>query len=169
MNNLEREEWIEKLGPEALPFTRANQHRTVTEEEKIDLSFFSFDAINDGSPEPNLEFIYEEKGSFPESKKYIWLIYLKNGEINFRIIPDSYPNQAGINNYGRKNVCHTNLSGGELALQGGECWWSESSKTMFVNNQSGRYPSETEAQFQAVIEFFKFVGYKNVVDARIKI
>ncbi|ONF90885.1 hypothetical protein [Leptospira santarosai] len=169
MNSLERDDWIRRLGPEVLPYTRYNQDKTVREEERIDLSSFSFDAINDGSPIPDLNFIDEERSNLPNSKKYIWLIYVKKGEINFRIIPDSYPNNEGKKKLGRENVCHTNLSGGKLALQGGECWWSESSKTMYVNDQSGRYPSETEAQFQAVIEFFKFVGYKNVIDARIKI
>lgn len=158
---------IEQMGPETNPFGRKPEvNQTVHNEEKIDFSQMAFNAINDGSPEPKIYIQLDEVEKLPKDKMFIWLVYLKNGEVHFKMIPDSTENPDGKKIVGgRKNVCHTNLSAGEKALQGGECWWCEDSKTMYVNRKSGRYGAITKPQWDAVLEFFKFVGYQNVVDS----
>lgn len=156
---------IDRLGPETQAFGRWNpQNRDVEQTEVIDFGFASYDAIGDGRPEPPLDLPLELEKKFPlpNDLKFIWLIFLDGDFVKFLLIADSHPNQyAHAVGAGRKNVCHTNLSGGREALQGGECWWCEDSKTMWVNSRSGRFGARTSVQWEAVLEFFRLV-YKHV-------
>jgi hypothetical protein len=179
MNYLE--DLINRLGPEVLPFERTEPSKKPAEEEVIDFSQQAYNAIKDDSPTPYSHHVManeikitgqlDEKQSvgsdslsIPYNKMYIWLIYIKDGGLEFRIIPDSMENSEGKKKVGgRPNVCHSNISAGDKALQGGECWWCDETKTMYVNYKSGRYRAVTMAQWDAVIEFFNYVGYKNVV------
>lgn len=172
---------IERLGPEAFPFERTEPGKKPAEEEVIDFSDAAYDAIRDEPPDPSshhvvnneiqLKTAYDESNginsdqiAIPKEKMFIWLIYKKKGALQFRIIPDNFENEAGKNKVGgRPNACHSNLAAGEKALQGGECWWCNETNTMYVNYKSGRYGAKTIKQWNAVVEFFKYVGYKNVI------
>lgn len=58
----------------------------------------------------------------------------------------------------RKEVCHTNLTGGAKAYCGGElCFIDESS--VFYNGLSGRYPPRDSEELFAVGDIFKAYGY----------
>jgi hypothetical protein len=165
MSKFNLDDLIKRLGPEVLPFERDNDPtKKPASEEVIDLSSFAYDAINDEPPEPRSHHMtVQEIEKLPKGKMYIWLVYFKNGELNFRIINDNFENKVGIAKVGgRRNVCHSNISAGEKALQGGECWWCDETKTMYINYKSGRYGAKTQEQWNAVQDFFKHVGYENV-------
>jgi hypothetical protein len=176
------QELIERLGPETLPFGRtSNPNREPADEEIIDFSNHAYDAIDDGSPNPTTHHIAanevkitatvnedlgisEDAIDIPKNKMFIWLIYRKDNLLHFKLIPDNFENTVGKNKIGgRPNACHSNLSAGGKALQGGECWWCEEIKTMYVNNRSGRYGAVTIEQWKAVKDFFHHVKYANVV------
>lgn len=174
-------ELITRLGPEVHPFERTDPNKKPAEEEIIDFSQKAYDAIADEPPDPTSHHITNSEiqilGNFdehigvssdlitiPQDKMFVWLIYMKDGELQFRIIPDNTENPQGKNKIGgRPNVCHSNLSAGGKALQGGECWWCDEAKTMYVNYKSGRYRAVTLVQWKAVVEFFNHVGYKKVI------
>lgn len=159
------EELIENMGPEVMPFERNEEPtKKPAAEEVIDFSIYTYNAIKDDSPEPNTHHInIEEEKILPKEKMFIWLIYKRKDELCFRLIPDNFENRAGKNKVGgRPNVCHSNISAGGKALQGGECWWCEATKTMYVNYKSGRYGAKTTYQWEAVLKFFEYVGYKKV-------
>ena len=67
---------------------------------------------------------------------------------------DATPNPAAE----RGNVCHTNITGGMPALQGGELWFGEDGN-VYINNASGRYGANSILQEEAVIEYFNLLGY----------
>lgn len=172
---------IERLGPEAFPYERTEPGKKPADEEVIDFSKSAYDAIRDKPPDPTSHHVASNeilvKGeaelnkeinsdqiTIPKEKMFIWLIYKKDAELQFRILPDNFVNEVGKNKVGgRPNACHSNLSAGGKALQGGECWWCDETKTMYVNYKSGRYGAKTITQWNAVVEFFNHVGYKNVV------
>jgi len=166
--NMELQEYladlIARLGPEILPFGRTeNPKKVYPEEERISFLHQTYDAINDGIPEPLLDLQVAEIDVLPKGKMYIWLIFLIDGNLNFRLIPDQHENPAAKNKIGgRENVCHSNISAGGHALQGGECWWCGQKGRIYVNPKSGRYGAETLVQWNAVLEFFGHVGYSNV-------
>ncbi len=165
---MEPEEYIAdliiRLGPEVLAFGRTDDpQRVYPPEERISFFDQTYNAIEDGVPEPLLDLQIAEITSWPKNKMYIWLILLIDGELHFRLIPDQHANPQGKATIGgRANVCHSNISAGGLALQGGECWWCNETGYMYVNPKSGRYGATTLTQWNAVLEFFDYVGYKKL-------
>jgi hypothetical protein len=104
----------------------------------------------------------DDVSKLPEKKKYLWIIDEVDGELRLRIIPEITPNKD------RKHkpiVCHSNMTACGMALQGGECWWSEETKAMYINPKSGRYGAESLEQWEAVREFFIQIGYTNLYDS----
>jgi hypothetical protein len=155
---------IARLGPQVLPFGRTeNPDKVYPEDERINFLQQTYDAINDGVPDPLLDLQMAEINTLPKDKMYIWLILIIDGTLIFRMIPDQHENPAGKNKIGgRANVCHSNISAGGHALQGGECWWCGETGCMYVNPKSGRYGAVTLVQWNAVLEFFGHVGYNKV-------
>lgn len=88
--------------------------------------------------------------SLPPDKKYLWIIDTEG----LRIIHEMTPNPLAT----RGRVCHTNITGRRKALQGGELWFS-TDDTVYINNQSGRFKAITFEQRQAVLDYFRRLGF----------
>lgn len=148
---------IENLGPNVMPFERrANSQSKIQEGESITELFQNavYDATEDSLPS---NVILSEKldilNGNANKAKYLWII----DESGLRIIPEQTVNPHA----GRKVVCHTNLTGGELALQGGELWF-DTQGYVYINNNSGRYGASTFKHREAILDYFRFVGYENI-------
>lgn len=162
----EKKTLIERLGPAIHPYERKKEQAPdLLPGECVDFSNKVEDKSKNGSPQLDLQLIADECKDFtklPEKKKYLWVIDEIEGDLRLRIIPEVTTNDD------RKHkpiVCHSNMTACGKALQGGECWWCEESKTMFINPKSGRYGAETVEQWQAVNEFFVKIGYSNLIDS----
>lgn len=147
---------IEELGPSVLPFERTNFSRTVLKGEQIYFGDKIYNATEDSLPENVIKELPEIIRQQPRHShsKYLWII-TENG---LYIILENTPNPSAS----RKIVCHTNISGGLKALQGGELWFGTDDK-VYINNRSGRYGATTLLQRNAIIDYFQFVGYKTVI------
>lgn len=143
------------LGPSVLPFERRGFDRELQEGEAIPFFEYLYDATEDGKPEDVVEVNPDTIELDPESGRYLWVMR----ETGLHIILEATPNPEAP----RKIVCHTNITGGERALIGGELWFGTDEK-VYINFQSGRYSvGATEEQEQVALEYFQFVGYANVV------
>ena len=169
---LPTEDEIKLLGPLIPPFgrnNRTNKLKVVAEGEDIffDLDDGAYDATGNNDPD---ECVYITKEEFdlllrdcPKyrdqffEKKYLWVI----GDFGLRFIRENTRNsaRAGLKKY----VCHTNLTGGGEAYQGGEAWFCDDKK-VGINFFSDRYGATTPLQWSAVIQHFKNVGYQNVIE-----
>lgn len=89
--------------------------------------------------------------------KYLWII----DEQGLKVMPESTPNPYSD----RKIVCHTNITGGAPALQGGELWFGDDGK-VYLNYKSGRYGAKIgslgTAHRIAVLEFFRSLSFDPV-------
>lgn len=156
----------ERLGPAVFPYERKkDQAPELLPGECDDFSNKTEDKSMNGSPEVDLNLSAEEcidSVKLPEKKKFLWIIDEIEGSLRLRIIPEVTTNKE------RKHkpiVCHSNMTACGKALQGGECWWCEETKTMFINPKSGRYGAETVEQWEAVKEFFIETGYSKLIDS----
>ncbi|MCC9070748.1 hypothetical protein LNQ49_03920 [Flavobacterium sp. F-65] len=55
-------------------------------------------------------------------------------------------------------MCHSNITAGEPALQGGELWFLGPDSVM-LNFRSGRYGAETIDHEDVVIEYWECLGF----------
>lgn len=149
----------QELGPLAGPFERYN--RLQPEEKKRFMKpredeFFSavvYDATEDGKPDGVL---LTSKATRSMENKYIWVI-TPDGLL---MAHETTPPHSEL-----KRMCHSNLTGGKKAYQGGELWFLEDNSVV-INFYSGRYGAENKIQEKAVIDYFHSVGYETVlVDA----
>ncbi|WP_375443896.1 hypothetical protein [uncultured Fibrella sp.] len=124
--------------------------RSISVGEDILFDAETFNATNGGKP-PNCVVI-SSATVFQQSKDglYLWVID-QNG---LRILLEATPNPIAK----RGVVCHTNITGGALALQGGELWFGDDDK-VYINYSSGRYGALTAVQEEAVIDYFTSLGY----------
>lgn len=156
-----------RMGPPVEPFERNDWNkRRIGVGETITVDFLNqIYTAQKGEYPPNLitinsevipnEYNKRSKGAM-KAAKYIWVID-NNG---LRMMLDSVPNpQATERN--EANVCHTNITGGKKALQGGELWFDENG-TVYINNLSGRYGAINEQQERAVFDYFSLY-YPKVV------
>lgn len=149
-------EHLENLGDSVLPFQRTGFKRKVLKGEDNKDAFlpFIYDATEDGFPTnvllAQLDDIINGKA---ELQKYLWIIN-QNGLF---ILPEQTINKDAE----RGVVCHTNITGGEKAIQGGELWFCIDG-AIYINNKSGRYGATTLKERQAILEYFQYVGYNNV-------
>jgi hypothetical protein len=151
------------LGPLVKPFERTNFKSKILEGEDLIQPFISqtYNATENSLPE-NVLFSDKDKilSGNAESSKYLWII----DEDGLIIIPEQTQNELA----GRQVVCHTNITGGKPALQGGELWFDKEG-TIYINNKSGRYGASTLNQREAILDYFRFVGYKNIVQLSLKL
>lgn len=148
------EHHIKLLGPAALPFERQGFQREILEGEDIHFVDHLYDATNDGKPDNVFEVNPATINFSLEQGRYLWVI---TEEGLFMIL------EATSNPFSRRQkVCHSNITGGKAALQGGELWFG-TDKKIYINYRSGRYGAVTEAQERTVLEYFHFVGYKEVI------
>ncbi len=142
-----------QLGPEVEPFERTGYDRKIEEGE--DILFNCYNATDDDRPTDVLEVDPTEIDSNPQHNKYIWII-CKNG---LYIILEATKNDKAK----RGCVCHSNITEGKKALQGGEMWFGND-RRIYINYKSGRYGAITVIHQQAVLSYFRTVGYKEVID-----
>lgn len=122
--------------------------------EADDFTAKNYDATEDGLPKG-----VKKIKKLPETKKqgmlykYLWII---NDNGLFLQLEDT-PNP----NAERGCICHTNLTKGEKAYQGGELWFHEDG-TVYVNYASGRYGASTPDHQKGVLQYFEAVGYAKV-------
>ena len=148
---------METMGPAVLPFERRGFDRDVLQGEAIHFRDHHYDATDDGKPPNVVEVNPDTIELDPETGRYLWII----DSMGMKLILEATPNPAAE----RQIVCHSNLTGGERALQGGELWFGTDEK-IYINFRSGRYGAITEEQEQTVIEYFKFVGYEEIMVVR---
>lgn len=148
------EEHIELLGPPALPFERQGFIREMLEGEDIHFEEHLYNATDDGKPENVVEVNPETIELDPETGRYLWVITTSG----MHLILEDTPNPASP----RQKVCHSNITGGQAALQGGELWFGTDEK-IYINYRSGRYGALTEDHMQTVVAYFYYAGYEQVV------
>jgi hypothetical protein len=61
-----------------------------------------------------------------------------------------------------QDVCHTNLTGNAKARIGGELFFCEDD-TIIINQKSDRYGRATREQFEVALNYFRRVGYRNLI------
>jgi hypothetical protein len=61
-----------------------------------------------------------------------------------------------------QDVCHTNLTGNAKARMGGELFFCED-ETIIINQKSDRYGWATSEQFEVALNYFRRVGYQNLI------
>lgn len=148
------EQHILILGPSVLPFERRNFDRDMQDGEAIHFVDQLYDATDDGKPANVVEVNPDTIDLDPETGRYLWVIT----ETGMHIILEATPNDASP----RKKVCHSNITGGQAALQGGELWFGTDEK-IYINYRSGRYGAMSEQQEQIVFDYFIYVGYLEVI------
>lgn len=150
---------LKRLGPEVEPFERLNRNnkslikRQVLTGEKKSFDDFIIDATDGNINEYDI--VITSIDNLNEENRYLWIID-SNG-VYFLI--EKTPNDEAQ----RKKVCHSNITKGKKALQGGELWFI-GVKHIVLNFRSGRYGAENLDQEKAVIEYFKFLGFKVELD-----
>ncbi|GAB4033893.1 hypothetical protein [Spirosoma gilvum] len=151
------EEWIQQLGPPVLPFERTQFKRKIEQGEDIIFTDVIHLITAKGSFDPITVPVDEIVADRPLQGKYLWII----DEKGLKIIPESTPNPYA----GRRIVCHTNITGGAPALQGGELWFGDDDQ-VYLNYRSGRYGAgvgdKAAPHKLAVIAYFRLLGFDPV-------
>jgi hypothetical protein len=139
-----------RLGPAVLPYERGVANKPIGSGEDI-LFLDHIMSLNTGViPAGCLRCEMLQPMELPANRKYLWIIDHKG----LRIILEATPNPLAD----RRCVCHTNITGGASALQGGELWF-DTSDQIHLNYKSGRYGDPTPDQQQAVLDYFRQVGF----------
>ncbi|TAE31798.1 MAG: hypothetical protein EAZ91_06700 [Cytophagales bacterium] len=144
---------IDELGPEVLPFERKDFSRPVEEGEDILFDTFIHDVSSMGKPVNVVKVSSETALQQSRTGCYLWIIDKYGLKILFEAIPNLEA-KRGV-------VCHTNITGGQPALQGGELWFGDDDK-VYLNYQSGRYGSNRISQRQAILAYFRSLGFTMV-------
>ena len=121
---------IEELGPEVYPFERKKDGSIVGTGESVFFKEHIYNATEDGKPKNVIIVTRDEINSNPLYGKYLWIIDKKG----LWLILETTPNPIAS----RGCVCHTSITGGSQALQGGELWFGEND-IVYINFRSGRY------------------------------
>lgn len=98
----------------------------------------------------NREMILEEALPKISQTRYLWII----DESGLKIILESIENPHSE----RGKMVHTNITGGAKALQGGELWFGTDGR-VYLNYKSGRYGAYTPLQREAILEYFRDLGF----------
>lgn len=146
------------LGPLVTPFKRYNaslphSDRKMGPGEDVFFEEAIYNATDNGYPQ---DVIRTDINNLLPTSKYIWVISTFGLFIAFEATPN-HPNKN------RDTLCHSNLTGGKRAYQGGELWFLDDG-TVVINYRSGRYGADidNEQQKAAVIQYFQSVGYANI-------
>lgn len=155
----------EKLGPAVEPFDRSPNKATKSLQRGETLKYTTaqgvYDATNNNYPAAYKTITLKELEQLQNpafdiiEKKYLWII----DDTGVYIIPESTFNP--IRPAPKQYVCHTNLTGGATALQGGELYFCEDG-ALYINNKSDRYGCfrdgrDENAQRIAVLEYFRSI------------
>ena len=107
-----------------------------------------YDASKDGKPEDVRIALGDV---LDDDAKYLWII---NDKGLFLLWEPTYANPST-----RHMVCHTNLTAGEPAYQGGQLWFLEDG-SVIIDFHSGRYGATSNLEEDVVVAYFKLVGYE---------
>ena len=148
---------LDRLRPAVLPFARyniknPNNKKLVAIGEAIS---FEDQLVHVNKDEPKTVIITTLDNLSMESR-YLWIID-EFGNLSIILETTSNPEAA------RKCVCHSNMTGGREALQGGEVWFL-SPKSIVLNFRSGRYGAETPDHEKAVVEYWEFFDFTVKLD-----
>jgi hypothetical protein len=141
---------IDEMGPEVYPFERKNFSNQLQPGEDIIFSELIFDATEGGIPTNAIIVNRDSIDQNPSYGRYLWIID-KRG---LWILLETTENFKAS----RGHVCHTNITGGKQALQGGELWFEGENK-ISINFYSGRYGGTTTNHWIAVVKYFKSLNY----------
>lgn len=147
-------ELLTRLGTPIRPFERNPSKRTITTGEADLFDEAVFNAANGGFPPDCIRTSTENIAKQGSEGRYLWVL----DQIGLKMLLEATPNPKRINN---PIVCHTNITGGEPALHGGELWFGEDNK-VYINNASGRYGNAEPQQWDAILTYFVCVGYEVV-------
>ena len=148
---------LQRLRPDVLPFERYNSKNPETPRSVLVGEALTFpDKILPiiGTANNNLV-IFSGDESDRSSSMYLWII----DENGLRILLESTPNLQAA----RGIVCHSNITGGEPALQGGEVWFL-SEDSILLNFRSGRYGADTPDHEEAVELYWSELGFTVMVE-----
>lgn len=148
---------LQRLRPDVLPFERYNSKNTKTPRSVLvgeALTFPDKTLPIIGTANNNLV-IFSGDESDRSSSMYLWII----DENGLRIILESTPNLQAA----RGIVCHSNITAGQRALQGGEVWFLSEDSVM-LNFNSGRYGAATTDHEEAVELYWTGLGFKVEVE-----
>jgi hypothetical protein len=160
-----------RLGPLISPYEDSTKPAEETkpkdgETDRSEFEEFIHDGKDDGKPvhryvELSLEEITRLKAEFRNAEKcFLWVV----DETSIKLIREMTPNPARTH---RQNyVCHTNLTGWGKAFAGGELFFGIDGK-VYINHLSDRYGRDRLLQgkrWQTILQYFKRVGYKEIVD-----
>ena len=158
----------DRLGPLIEPFGRSKKDgdRRRLRDGEVERDEFEksiHDAINNGTP-PAAALVTTEEvethlkvaGRFKE-KAFLWVL----DETSIKIIREKTRNVRRTHD--PDCVCHTNLTGGSKAYLGGEIFFCEDG-FVYVNHFSDRYGAPSNEQWMHAKQYFKRVGYQNLVD-----
>jgi hypothetical protein len=147
------------MGPAVSPFERAIKAGIKPVDtipgpgERILFTGAIYDATDNPIPPDVIRVTRESINTNPRYGRYLWII----NEDGLWLILEATPNPAAK----RKMVCHTNITGGGKALQGGELWFGHDGK-LYFNFRSGRYGGSEQNQFIAIATYFKYMGYTDI-------
>jgi hypothetical protein len=147
---LQNDPLLIRLGSPVSPFERRGFKKSIEAGEDI---IFVDDIITIGDrhiPKGCLRCDLSAPIYTPDDHKYLWIIDQKG----LRVILERTSNPDAVRGY----VCHTNITGGGKALQGGELWF-DFSGTIYLNYKSGRYGANSEEHREAVLEYFQRLGF----------
>ena len=151
------EHLVKRLGPAVEPFERIKDQQPslrVREGEAIPFNSEIYDATDGGRPKDVITVALDSINSNDKHGRYLWVI----NENGLWMLLEAIVNTKAE----RGNMCHTNITGGEKALQGGEMWFDinfDNTQKVYINYDSGRYGATEDDQKKAVIEYFQLVGY----------
>ncbi len=159
--------FLRLLGPAIGPFKRSPyQNQAPLPGECIDFSQKSQNCSSNGPIQFDTAHLTvaecADPYALPQEKKLLWLLDEVDGTIRLRLIPEQTPNPERGKT--PELVCHTNLTNCGNACQGGECWWCPETGILYINSQSGRYGHPSVAQWNAVVDAFREIGYLKTLD-----
>ena len=143
---------FDRLKPAVLPFERYNS-KNPNNPKKVAIGedIYFQTALIHVTKEGPTKVITTVAENLNKEARYLWII---DAEGKLSIILESTPNLAAE----RKCVCHSNMTGGGIALQGGELWFLNP-KSIVLNFRSGRYGAETIDHEDAVVEYWQSLGF----------
>lgn len=169
------EEHIKILGPLIDPFERSPDKppfdievlKERGEAHNDEFTYAIHNGIENGLPTtPYLELTIEERDKYRilegrkfKEKCYLWVI----DSVSIKIVLENTPNVLrGAAIPKKPFVCHTNITGCQKALTGGELYFCEDGK-IYINFASDRYGYRgADERKKRVIEVMEHMEYKNI-------
>ena len=143
---------IERLGPLVKPFERRSGE--LQEGEAIVFNAYTTDITDGGLPPDCVKVQKDVARRQGKEGRYLWIIDTSG----LRVMKEDIANPFAL----KGCMCHTNITGGAPALQGGELWFGDDG-ALYINNKSGRYGASTSEQEEAVLEYFMSIGHNDIV------